>query len=163
MGTTVRFTNYLLVATCAVTLVACDNGVVDPGADNDLTGIYVLRTINGQSLPYTWYDERPRGGLRYETVSGYINLRSDNTCLWFSENRFTYADGSADVDTRPDACGYTITPNGNLASDTVTLFWDGSEDYGYTLPVTYSGGKPTLTLDLHNHGEEDGDVYVFRK
>jgi hypothetical protein len=124
-------------------VVACGADSTSPA--DSFRGDYVLQTINGQSLPYTWTFT---GGNYYRLNSYRLTIIPGGS--WISALDYAYTDQGAVVN-RPnggETGTFTYTPSSgfvSLISQDQTTFFTG----------TVSGAQMTIT--------ENGDVWVFKR
>jgi hypothetical protein len=134
----------LALTLAALALAACGKDSKDstgPEGASSVAGVYTLRTINGESLPFVASD----GVATYTIRSGRLSLNPDGTCshqLSFSvtSNQGTFEDAT------PFACTYEV----NGATVVTTDLDDGTR-----AAATYRDGTLTAT---------DGDfTAVYRR
>jgi hypothetical protein len=102
----------------------------------DITGIYVLMTLDGNNLPYTLLQE---GGVN--VTSGTFTVKADGTCS--SYIAVVLSSGAAS--SRQVSCSYT------REGSTLTMQWQGA-------------GRTTGTIEgdsftMYN----DGTLYAYRR
>lgn len=82
------------LALVILTLGACDGGGISTGVD--VSGTYTLRTVNGDLLPATLFEDSE---VRYEIVGGELRLMADGTYQTPITYRFTDRfSGDAEMD-----------------------------------------------------------------
>lgn len=126
-------------------LVACGGESTAPSST--FQGDYVLQTVNGQSLPYTW----TFSATASYTLRGY-RLSIVPPSSWLSAVSYTTTSGGQVID-RPNGGelgSFTFTPGSGF----VSLL---SQDQTTFLTGTLSPDGRTLTIT------EDGDVYLYKR
>lgn len=93
-------------------LLAC-SGATEPAPPRDITGTYVLVSVDGQPLPY---DVSYVSGYsrRVEMLEGTVEIRADRTFLDHSVTRFWRRDGSGWTDRPSDAAGTATLEDGAI-------------------------------------------------
>ena len=133
-------------------VVACGSDATEP--QSTLSGDYVLQTLNGQALPYTWTlapDEFYRI-YNYRLSITPASGSAGNTGTWKSAFYDRYSDQGQVID-RPNVVefgSYAYTPS----TGAVSLL---SHDERRNFTGQVSADLATLTLT------ERGDVWVFRR
>ena len=124
----------LALALAALTACGGDGGT-DPKVA--LAGAYSLSTVDGQTVPYTLYQDTD---LKVEVVRGTFTIAENGA---YTENvtlRFTDASG---VDEAPAICSGTYTKSGNsltlTENETASCggSWDATWDGRNTITVNY--------------------------
>ena len=138
------------VATLTLALACGDNGTgPDEGGEGGTptgsvtTGLYTLRTVNGDAVPTTVYEEP---GYKYEIVSASVNLKTDASFIAIMRDRETI-DGVAET--------YTDTSYGTWSKSGTTVTF--TDDVGDTFDATLNTAGLTIA------GPAGGMTMVFKK
>jgi hypothetical protein len=133
-----RSPTVLLLLALATTFTAC--GGDSTGPDEDYSGTYSLRTINGQSLPYVVLQV---GADRIEYASGGLTLTDNGTTGGsFTVQATTRTTQGGQVSTGTDSNAGTYTRTG-----TGMVFTSDSD--GNVWPGNMSGGRITVSASLY--------------
>lgn len=133
----------LFAIVALVTLVACGSDSTAPG--DDFRGDFVLQTINGKPLPYTWTFT---GGSVYVMRAYRFTILPGGS--WLSAMNYSYTDKGTlvNVPAGGETGTFTYTPSTgfvSLLSRDQTTFFTG----------TVSGNTMTI--------KESADVWVFQR
>jgi hypothetical protein len=115
--------------------------------NKSVTGTYVLQTVNGKPLPYTW----TLGGGDYVTLRSYgLTIASGGS--WTSTTSLIFTTGGQVTD-QPNG-GQSGTYTYDASTKAVSLI---SQDQSSVLSGSVSADLSTLTVS------ESTDLYVFKK
>jgi hypothetical protein len=132
----------------ALAMGAC-GGDKSTGTKASLPGTYTMKTVNGSTLPVTYYQDASE---KDEITSGNLVINSNNT---FSETASFRVTLSGQTSTSSSTCTGTFTQNGN--SITFTEAVSSNEDCGGSYVGSWSNGN-TLTVAF-----DAGIQVVYRK
>ena len=132
-----RLTMFALLATTTV-LGGC--GDDDPSGPSTISGTYELQVVNGQTLPYTVFDDPTFGKL--EILASTLTFNADRTWDEITTTRTTEGDAEPVVEEEP--FGGTYTRDGNS--------------------LTMSDGDESLVAVIQSNGDIvlSGDGFSFR-
>jgi hypothetical protein len=139
----------LVLAAVAMLLVAC-GGDKATAPDGGITGIYMLRSVNGATLPATFYQDDVE---KDQFFDGSIALAADHSWTGSLSVDATAIPSGASLFHGPLPISGTYAVNSN--SITIT---DGA--HGLSFTGTVSGGTLTVAIDL---GDVQTTAMVFRK
>jgi len=133
----------ILTTKIVASLVACgDGGPLDPLSG--VAGTYVLVSMNGQPLPYIFYEDQYE---LEEIVAVELTLNRDGTCSTTSTERFTdKITGASEVDTETDSCVYRIS------GSSISISFDGWSEVPGIEPLTGTISGRTINLGLLPNG-----------
>ena len=124
-----------MLAALTMLLVACGGDTVSGPAP--ITGTYTLRTVNGSSLPATFYQDEIE---RDDFFAGNVSLASDNSWTGsLSVNAVALSGGTLFNGALPVSGTYSLNTGSITLSDAA---------HGLVMTGTISGGTLTLTADL---------------
>lgn len=131
------------LALLLLALSACDGGGISTGVD--VSGTYTLRSVNGDPLPATLFEDSE---VRYEIVRGELRLIADRTYQTLITFRFTDKfSGDAESDIAVETGTYRVRDGD------ITFTSDDPADGTYVGSIT--GSTITYTTD--------GTTVTFRK
>ena len=121
----------LFIAIATVSLFACKDkdSVTAPTADT-LEGTYILKTVNGSSLPYTLQEQ---DGVKLQVSAGSVTITATGSATF--SNTFDIVSNGAIVQTQTDTKQLIFKWDGTK--------WSNANDLG-TVTASLSGG--TLTV-----------------
>jgi hypothetical protein len=137
-----------LLAALAIVLVACGGDNVSGPAP--ITGTYTLRTVNGTTLPATFYQDEIE---RDDFFDGNVALASDNSWTGsFSIRAFAVPGGGL-----LGSGAVPVSGTYSLNNGSITL---SDAAHGLVMTGTVSGGSLTVTADL---GAVELTSFVFTR
>ena len=151
-----RLGRFAMLAMVSVAL-ACGGGDKSTGNDDDedgngtgtpttgTTGLYTLRTVNGDAVPTTIYED-PEFGEKEEILSGSVNLKTGSEFVAIFRFRDTY-DGMSET--------YSDTLLGTWSKSGTTISF--TDDFGDSFDGTLTTAG--LTID----DPDFGVTLVFKK
>jgi hypothetical protein len=125
-----------MLAALAMLLVACGGDTVSGPAP--ITGSYTLRTVNGASLPSTFYQDEVE---RDDFFAGNVSLASDNSWTGSLSVRVVALPGGGVLlnDALPVSGTYSLNNGSITISDAA---------HGLLMTGSVSGGTLSVTADL---------------
>ncbi|MFL5614542.1 MAG: hypothetical protein ACJ796_12850 [Gemmatimonadaceae bacterium] len=124
-----------MLAALTMLLVACGGDTVSGPAQ--ITGTYTLRTVNGSSLPATFYQDEIE---RDDFFAGNVSLASDNSWTGsLSVNAVALSGGTLFNGALPVSGTYSLNTGSITLSDAA---------HGLVMTGTISGGTLTVSADL---------------
>jgi len=130
----------LAIAVAAITACSGDSPT-GPGGSSSPVGNYTLSTMNGKSLPFTWFSDT---NYKYEVTAGSLALTGDGKFSVVTTYRQTVA---SNIETFVDSSGGTWTQSGGnltfVAQDSTTnsAAWANNR-----LTITQVDGNVTTTV-----------------
>lgn len=124
-----------MLAALTMLLVACGGDTVSGPAQ--ITGTYTLRTVNGSSLPATFYQDEIE---RDDFFAGNVSLASDNSWTGsLSVNAVALSGGTLFNGALPVSGTYSLNTGSITLSDAA---------HGLVMTGAISGGTLTVSADL---------------
>lgn len=117
----------------------------DPVNPNDVAGVYSIRTMGGQPLPYTLSQT---GTDKVEMINDVVTLTATNTYTEVITERTTVS-GTATVSTTTDVGSFTRTSTGNITFNSTKV-----------VPFTGTLIDGTLTLYWNTQGQMVPQVFT---
>jgi hypothetical protein len=134
----------LICLATVVTLTGCGGG--DDGTSPEATpaGTYQLKTVDGSSLPYVWFQF---GDSQSEITAGQLIVASSGSCSMSLTTRDT-DQGQVTTDTSSANCTWTV-------SGSVLTFTNSDDPTEAPFSGVWSGNRLTIT--------DEGMTFVFER